>query len=573
MNRKDIRSAVFNRADSDPEPTQSAVDDLNELINQALPQVCLEAPFMFYNSFVRFATQPDVEPAGDTDLVMLAPDTSVSAVLSPWVFCTTLAAGAAGAAVWKNDRSWDGRHIYIYDEDGEAHENQIRTIWQQSATLTVDGVTTTATRVFFTVMKPWPAAYGSGPFTWKVFTKEYFLYDDVVNIHSARIVGDVHPIDVISQDDAERSGIVDHTTTEGAVGGIPSSMYRRSHVQLPTPNTAPTVALGDVAVAAERWKGPEPPGTFEYCFTLTWGKRDVDYQNPGISHFDTGGDVWTQTPAAPGTSGDIQFAVNRMREPMWESAPSPISAEVTVGPPTLVQATWTAPAAVKLTLPNIEYMLGMFLILQYSATLGITSMYRRLVSSESGWHIRIYRRRSTENFTDYSRLGGALLVGSSVPTLHKLDIRDDFFLLSEVRIEELNEGYWIDNGTIIPDFLRPLRDIHGYQGVRLHPNPDDRYEIELRYTRRPPPLTNDQDVPQIHAEAMMLVVEYTLALYMDKLHEPAKAAAAWAKYRDALKTLRKRYGDLRPQEQPTARRPARIPRYSPYATRWWRRSN
>ncbi|NIN66712.1 MAG: hypothetical protein GTO63_18895, partial [Anaerolineae bacterium] len=71
--------------------------------------------------------------------------------------------------------------------------------------------------------------------------------------------------------------------------------------------------------------------TFSYLVTYTWGKRDSQFRNPGPGFWDASPlDSWDYADAS-GNSNEL-WARNRSREPLWESAPSPISEEVTVTP-------------------------------------------------------------------------------------------------------------------------------------------------------------------------------------------------------------------------------------------------
>lgn len=550
MNRKEIREAIFDETDWAPDESQEAVDRINGFINRAYQQLALEAPFLVFESQHKLFTQPDVEPFDDDDTIQLVtsdPDHAI-ATANPWVFRTTRTAGHASATAWKVDRSWDGRWIDITDDDGVIHQNIIQSVWEQE----VGG----NTYVYFSVQRPWPwAELGGGPFLWRVYTRDYHLPDDVIEVRGAKVRSPetlYEDIRLIDQADAERRGMVDDSGTAGA--GLPQYMFRRSHMQIPSLNTAPEQATNTLYSGSEayEWVGPEPVGQFEYCVTLAWGKRDYTQNAPGVDFWATGGDAYEETSAEASTLY-TEWAKNRVREPLFESAPSPVVA-VTVDAGAEPGA---KVPAVLLEIPNIEYMLGHML-----TGTSNSAAFRRITASHSGWHVRVYRRRLSADFTNYTDFESKL-VGGAITGLRKLDIKDDFFLLAEMRIDEFNQGIFIDNGTILPDYRRPLRDIHGYAGVRLWPAPDARYEIELRVVQRPTKLASDYDVPRLQPEAIQLLISKTLATVYAHLRDPQASAQAMMDYERLLKTLKNRYGSLRPQNQPRYRGVARAVR-QPY---------
>jgi hypothetical protein len=148
-------------------------------------------------------------------------------------------------------------------------------------------------------------------------------------------------------------------------------------------------------------------------------------------------------------------------------------------------------------------------------------------------------------------------VGQTIDSLSKLDISDKFYLLAEVRIDDINDGVFLDDGRYIPDYLRPLREIHGYQAIQLYPKPDARYEVDVRCVRRPEKLVDDTDAPRIHAEAVDVLIHRALMLLYEHQGQAQLAELARARYNDNLAVLKKRYASQKPSHIPTARRMAR----------------
>ena len=571
-NLKDIVKQVFRRSNHDPSPTPDAVEDMKSFVNDALQQISLDAPIMFNEDRLTIHTDPDAVASADGDTVTLAlqdfgPGTGVYNTYTFQVDLPTATNGSAapdiGQVVWTAatiptvdapPKQWAGRMIDIILSDGTVYTTQIRSVWLEE----VEDGGDTFIYARFSVVTPWLyEVFGEGPFQYRVYTQDYDLPDDIIEIKSARVVGveapSPAPLAILGQVEAEAAGFADERST--AVGQ-PRSMFQGRHYQLPGPNIAVNVVEADAD--DNPWLGPEPPGTFEYVFTYCWGRRR-DY-SPGIAYWRHASQEWRE----PSSTVEPEFdrvARMRNREPMWESAPSPVSSVATVAAP---DGEGNPVSAVFLGFPNIEYHLGFMLAGETSVT-GLGTDFRRINVAHSGFHIRIYRRRLTANFTNYTDFGSTQ-DGQSITTLHRMDIQDAFYLLAEFRIDEFNEGRWLDDGQVIPDYLRRLRPVNGYRGVRLWPRPDDQYDIEVRCVRRGPLLVSDSDVPPIHPEAVKLVVDYSKALLMEKLGEPAAKAEAMGDYQRNLNTLLRRYGDLRPANAPQPRRLARAWGYNRFGS-------
>lgn len=536
---KDLRKLLFQRADWEAEPTSSAVELANSAINSALSRMVLEHPGSFFESRIRMYTQADAKPslAGDTLSLALEVD---GLQYNPYVMRVDLETGTTGAVQWQTDRSWDGRLIDIQDAAGIKRTMRIRSVWSEDDE--------DPSRYYFSLWHPWNRdRWGVGPFTkWRVYTREYYFPDDMIAIKSMRLLGSdsTRPLEVISQDEAEEDGLDEHPGTN--VGGAPERLYRREHFSLAGPNTAPSVSLGNTQIAGQRWTGPDPFGKFRYVITYSMGNREYVMRNPGGINFltDDGGDGFNTSIA----SAYPYAKTLRRQESLWESSPSPESAEITTTKP---DASSHAPA-ILVELPNVEHLLG---FLADGLSTGSVAFARRH-SGHSGWYVRIYRRRLTEDFAFYSSLG-VTSAGIQLTGLSKLDIHDDYYLLAEMRVEPGNARF-VDDGSAIPDFQRPLRSIHGYEAMRFDPPPDARYEIECRYLKRPPRLVSPSDVPAIHENSIPALIELALHYFRQSQHEYGQAAAAEMAYERQLKLLRMAAGDLRPQTTVVVRDPARV---------------
>lgn len=565
MNLAQIRTRVFQQTDWAPETSPEARERVRGHINAAYRDLVLDAPFLFFDDELQVTAEPDVPSKSVSDTVQMSGDNDLaSSTDDPWTFETTYTKTAADAApttytaTWKTDRSWDAREIYFELTDGTLIRNRIRTIWYDSSD----------DKWKFTVETPWNwPTHGTGPFKFKVFTETYAFPDDLIQMKSMRIWNATQhwPIDIVGQDLAE--DLILAGPQSSIAGGEPSIAFRRRHYQLEGPGLAPVVGKakyvsqeGDNPVPTYPWRGPEKPGTFQYVATFTWGKRGEEIRLPGLPKWDT----YVGTPTNSGGTYSVApsntTANSRVREPRYESAPSPESAEVsttylTVDNPSL------GFTAISVRVPNIEYALGF----QTQHPSGSPSG-ARVSQHQSGIWVRIYRKRIATLDDDpndpYEDMESAAL---GLTSGGFQDNKSKFYLLAEMRVDELNRGEFIDDGQHIPDRHRPLRDIHGYQQYGLYPRPNAEFTIDVRCLRRPQPLEDDTDVPRIHPEAINTLIHRALAYTYRMTGNEAMYMSLTEQYREDLVALGKRYGDLRPPAVPGYKRPARAG--NPYTRR------
>ncbi len=546
MNLQDHRQGLIDQVDWDIQSSASGIALIDRFINRALNQVALDAPFLFFEERFMFDTQPDAETAFDDDgvaidRIQIVAD--VTAGANPWVFEVEALRGTPGMNEWPTDRSWDGRFIEIITEDGVRHKNRIRTVYQEGQSLAVR----------LTVWHPWNVLeLDEGPFRWRVYTQEYFIPDDVLELRSIRIINEDRPFPLRmgTQGEAEALGLAEHSP-EGQAD-TPTVAFRSRHEQMRGPAQPILINVQDEDAP---WNGPEPPGKFQYIATFCWGKRHADWQNPGAGYWAGGADPWYDIT----TVGPSVDAVSRLRfrEPMWESAPGPTSSVYEVLPVDGGQNPDSPGIAPTLYLPNIEYAQGFMLQVQSDDNGG--TLYTRIHSRHSGWYVRIYRRRlSYDTGSIYHDLGDGL-AGESIPSLYHMEYDDAYYLLMEVPVDYTNAGVFVDDGQILPDMNRRLRDINGYQSIRLWPQPDQRYVIDVRAVRRPKKLVDASDASPVHAEAADLITQRATAFMYEKLHDTAGQAAAIALYDRQLAQIKKRYGLGVPSDQVVRTYPTRWP--------------
>jgi hypothetical protein len=383
----------------------------------------------------------------------------------------------------------------------------------------------------------------------------------VIQIKSLRVVGEVAPnrIEIISQDQAERTGIADHSFIADAAN-IPRVAYRRGHYQLAPLHTAPRAALS--ASAEDDWLGPEPFGEFDYAATLCIGKRWISH-TPGVM---PNIDAMQRKPFTRdrlNAYDTLDWGDVRMGEPIFESAPSPVSAKVTVANP---GDGATHARAILIEIPNYQYQLGYMFSGFFNGSGTSSTPAFSAGDVQSGIYARIYRRRySEERGSGYAALGVGL-DGQSVGGF--LDLPNAHLLLAEFRPDANNGGVFIDNGTLTPDYTRRLRNIHGYQAFRLYPLPNVKMEIEARVVKRPPLLIDDNDVCPIDPVAAKVVVDYAAILMYERMGAWVAARESRRAYMESRSKIVQRYTDLRPAEQVMRRYPSRVRGWNAPG-RWW----
>ena len=517
MNLGEIRAAIFSQADWAPKQSLDAKTRVNEFINRAYFQLTQEAPFLFFEKRVGFATINDETP--DTTAIRDAtgnpafPADTVDVVgTDPWVLQRTLNNTVAGMTLWDLTGRWRGREIILKDSTGTDHRRTIRDIWNHDV-----GGGVLHQRI--SLYRPWNNDTDT-LLEWRIYSEDYYLPDNVIEVNSIRLFKQNQnwPLDIVGQMEAEYLSFADSPVS--TVGGLPRTAFRRYHKQIESPTLAPVPSINGA------WIGPEPAGEFQYVYTYCWGYRDGDFRDFG--------------PEGPYSAAQ---ATPARREPLWESGPSPLAAATALNDDTN--------GRVLVGLPDIDYMQGF----------GRNADARY---HHSGWRKRIYRRRLTVNSVGYS--GGGGLPNQLGGALNQ-ETPDAFYLIGDI------DGWnitFVDDGSILPDYHRRLRDIHGYESVRFYPRPNERYQVEVRCLLRPEELKDDQDVPEIHPDGIDVLLYRALGFLYEADGNIDLADRAIGRFREALFTLTKRYGDLRYPGEALMKKPARAGRIID-TRRAWRR--
>ena len=426
---------------------------IREAINVALERLAGDVPEALVPDEQHVVLLPDVVGTDTTVAARLR----VIADTRVLEFTTTAGAVLGAAPVWSPtvDGTWDGiMHLEVKDPAGTWHRRQSREWWTAGAGggttyyVTLDRPGQNAT---YTLMEV------------RIHQPEFFLSDDVMQVlEPARIYEEsrqqVWKIDTAG---AYRQDMVDF---QGNSSGRPYRLWRGRHFQMPTPRAAPEAMLG--LDDKEAWAGPEQTGKFKFCYTIVWGRRDAEWQY------------------SPGGTQD----------PMWESAPSPATAQisnvqVTDSKSISKTSSFSAAQSIWLRAENIDFM----------TAFDIAGTTRE---SHSGFRIRFYVAR------DYFEPGG----GGPNNIVESSGI---YYLLAEVEPTVSATGTFMTttylwNGSKIPDFYRPLKHSTGYFAWKVYPHQDNRYELDFRVLRLPRKLQDDQDTAPIQRDAIPALIELSL---------------------------------------------------------------
>lgn len=333
----EIRTRVFEEMDWEPSQSSTVTARVDRMINRALQQMVLDAPYLFEAEWT-ITTQADWDPSVSTDTLSVYSS-------DPWVMSRDALTSVTGVTAWSTDRSWDGRMIMIVDSAGAKHFRRIRHIWQSGA------------QQYLTLDRPWVDTSATG-MDYHIFTEAYSFDRKVSEVSTVQLslAGDTSPLEWKTLKEVEDFGGRELPGTY-ATTSAPRACYTLPSFSLMAPNTAPVV---DNAEQGNPWVGPRLAGTFQYKFTYCWGVQDYDqsYQGPTLS----------------------TVSATRRPRPRWESPSSPASAVAT--------ATNTG-SYITVTTPDIEFDLG------FSNSAAAAPR-----DGKSGIYKRIYERRLTENTTN-----------------------------------------------------------------------------------------------------------------------------------------------------------------------------
>jgi hypothetical protein len=494
----EIRTRVFEELDWEPSQSTTVKARVDRMINRALEQMVLDAPYLFEEEWL-LTTQPDFTPtvAGDTISVNGS---------DPWVFSRDITTYTT-AKKWDTDRTWDGRMIKITDSDGVEHFRRIRHVWEVTNPF---GIVTQ----YLSIDIPWVDTTSSN-LKYHIYTDAYyygkrFAEVDTVRLH---VAGDTTPLEWMTTNEVENYAGRDLPGTY-PTSTNPRVAYPLPAMELLTPNTAPTLTAPEQGT----WAGPRLAGKFQYVYTYVWGLRDEDQARRG--------------PTLSTSSA------TRRHTTLWESAPSPVSAEVT---------RTNSQAPIIVNMPNIDFELGFFN--------GAAAPPR---NAKTGIYKRIYVKRLTEDTTSPP---------SGAPNRH--DIRDQYYLIAEVSGDT---NTYTDNGSDIPDLYTPVRDDTRYQGFGLYPRPSTEIEVKVRGVVHPDKLVSDNDTPKLPGLAIEALVHRVMVMMLTREKNYNGSELAKRRYGELMDKCNARYGAGTSASEPVRKRLARAKHgrrsYKPYK-RWY----
>lgn len=380
------------------------------------------------------------------------------------------------------DGTWESTmHIEFTDPEGQKHRRQSLEWWKVGSAY------------YVSIDRPWPDGLDpTDRMDFRIYMKEFFFAEDVMEVlEPARIWDETRQqVWAIDTGGAYRQDMIDWA---GEVKGRPFRMWRNRHFQIPAPRRKPEITMVEpenIGSGGPAWAGPERQGKFRICYTYVKGFKDEE---------------WQDSPT------DI-------RDPEFESAPSPVSDPIDMA---LLKS--PTPGALRMVATNIDAMTG------FDVSGGTI-----LRQGHSGYRIRFYVARDS-----------VFASGPGLPEFDKVESAGVFYLLAEVEPSSLNPdgaATFIWDGSVTPEYFRPLKHSTGYYAYQVYPMQDARYELDFRVLRLPRKFKSDTDTAPIQRDAIPALVE--LALYYIALNDGADQQGAQLhldRFQDLAQRFRARY--------------------------------
>lgn len=474
------RALDFRATDS---PGESFNNRIMQAFNLALDRIAGDVPEALVPDEEHVVLEPDVvgSDASVDARIRVTTDTRVMEFV-------TSAGGALGTWVPPLDGRWDSiMHLEFTDSAGQKHRRQSLEWWA------VDGAGPDGGRAYYvSIDRPWPSVMSpANAVDFRIHMKEFFFAEDVMEVlEPARIYDETRQqIWAIDTGGAYRQDMVDWN---GEVKGRPFRMWRNRHFQLPAPRRKPemTALPGEnIGGGGTPWAGPERQGKFRICYTYVKGRKDEEWQ-------DSPRDV---------------------RDPQFESAPSPVSEAFDMA------ALGGTSGALQMVATNIDAM----------TDFDVASTIRK---GRSGYRIRFYIARDS-----------VYTAGAGSSAFDRVEAAGVFYLLAEVEPSTLNTvgpATFIWDGSVTPDYFRPLKHSTGYYAYQVYPQQDARYELDFRVLRLPRKFKADTDTAPIQRDAVPALVE--LALHYIALTDGADQNGAQIhldRYQALARRFRARYAN------------------------------
>lgn len=516
------------------------------------------------------------------------------------------------------DGTWDGvMHIEFTDSAGQLHRRQCLEFFKVATSNNAQPPVYTYA-YYVTIDRPFTDP--GGLFTaggildtgkrmdFRIHQPEFFLRDDVMEVLEPARIFDAsrQQIWAIDTGGAYRQDMVGY---RGQSAGRPYRMWRGRHFQLPAPSDPPDVAEL-VMETEDHLIAPTPDtskrcwghgdvqyaystGEWGICYTYVWGRRDKEWQqSPSINgdkvevthdfhsadtHPFTNSQVTWAHESYRGTLPKGHNSSGGVHDPVWESAPSPITkikntvnylegAKPTPGsndnikdpPPEVVSpgtgeaeaeglpAGASAKRALIFAATNIDEILGFQDAVPDPTSTDTEWDYRK---GRTGYRIRYYISQLDSNRDRDARQGeisGKYYMLCEVePTYDQMVTNSAIYADDKSLNQTRKDGARIIwTGDQLYDYNRPLRHSTGYYAYKVYPHQDARYELDFRVLRLPRKYQTDSDTAPIQRDSIPTLIE--LALYylclMDGVDQQG-AQLHLDRYTELARKYRERYAN------------------------------
>lgn len=444
-------------------------------LNRAMEQMADDIPTAFQPDEEHVVLMPDATTASTSAYLRVTVDTRVLEFRGP---ADALLDPSTSPWVPTTDGTWDGvMHLEITDDNGNQYRRQSREWWVEE----IQGDPTTY-KYYVSLDRPIDVSTGLG-WTFRIHQPEFFLRADVKKIFEPLKVYDDsrRAVGSIGWQESRAWAFEDH---KGQYNSRPELIWRTRFVELPTPTEAPLAEAFGAGDGGGAWAGPYQEGTFDFVYTFCWGKRDSEWQS----------------------------SMTGIRDPVWESAPSPSAS--------YSHSTGTSNVQIKITPALIDPDFGWY-------------NPGGLRHGRGGFYVRVYGRRTA---VDATGLGA----------LNNVETSNRYYLLAQFDpLDVSGTAYYAWDGSIPLDHSRPLHHSTGYYGYAPYPHQDQRYEIDIRCSRKGKQLIDDYDTVPMRdgksVEALLQMACYHLCL-LDGV-DRSNAEAHRQTYKDYVNEVR---GNLNP---------------------------
>ncbi len=448
MTRAELREAVYDLLDWHPDPTDNANEGTNRDIARALSEMVRDHPGRFNEETFKTAIHaPYSVPSGSTLSVLGTDSLVLTRALS-----TDYPLEYTGL--------WRGWTIELKEPvTGQWVRRTIRDIF-------VSGFSD-----MIVIDVPWRNTTDTG-IEYRIYQPYIWLPDDIEHVRdvTARDFDNGSwPMKILPQETAYRQER--HENLSNQYAGYPYTLFRDTHYHLPAPKEAPAVA---VASTPENYFQYAPVGTRKYRYTYCFGYHDTRIRS-----------------------------VRGLRDPLFESAPSPASAEASIA---------LAGSQVGVTINPLDYWLG------------YADAPTKLSYMRSGVKVRIYCAQTS------------VTAGTSDPYKH-VEADEQYYLIAEHDPQTDGVGF-NDRGHVL-DRTRPLRSNGSYTGFFLDPLPQETYPTDVRCVRQPLALVDDQallPLPRAHCE---LLAKLAAAYKARAIGQQSLYAQLLASYKEGVSTSKK----------------------------------